>query len=281
MSDYIIFPNSRAFELAQNVLSVAGIKPVVVEAPEFCDGLIAPRIEIAGGVETILNLLSDNAVPVAGTIPLQRINKEVPTAPPPEECYKEILGDISIDKVSFSLTNPVRFDLEIGFFKNIGDLIPLLPNFIKSGSHVIGSRVFCFNEGDRLICISEDKFILSRIEDLLDIWIILRSCVDLLISAWKRKETLQPVTESNYGVGAIEIYRRLPGTDCGICGCPNCMEFAIKLFMKKTEIFYCTPLAKPEQMEYLKSLCWLLDVMGIVKTTANEIIKSQDRNRSL
>jgi len=37
-----------------------------------------------------------------------------------------------------------------------------------------------------------------------------------------------------------EIYRNLPGVNCGDCGVPTCAEFAKKLITGEKDIYQCT-----------------------------------------
>jgi ArsR family metal-binding transcriptional regulator len=87
--------------------------------------------------------------------------------------------------------------------------------------------------------------------------------VDFLIAASKLIGTTAPETNPRYGIGAMEIFKRLPATNCGRCGSPNCMEFAMRLFRRHVKPEECAPLMTPEFAACEGSLRWLLHVIGI------------------
>ncbi len=54
------------------------------------------------------------------------------------------------------------------------------------------------------------------------------------------------------GLNALDIYKLLPKTNCGKCGCPTCLAFAMKLTTKKASIEDCpdiSPQAKASLLE--------------------------------
>ena len=56
----------------------------------------------------------------------------------------------------------------------------------------------------------------------------------------------------------LDVYRHLPGTNCGECGEVNCMAFAAKLIERQKSIEDCKPLFKPEYKAKLEKLLEVL-----------------------
>ncbi|MCX8204654.1 MAG: acetyl-CoA decarbonylase/synthase complex subunit gamma [Candidatus Nezhaarchaeota archaeon] len=56
----------------------------------------------------------------------------------------------------------------------------------------------------------------------------------------------------------LDVYRNLPGTNCGECGEVNCMAFAAKVIERQKNVEDCKPLFKPEYKEKLQRLLDLL-----------------------
>ncbi|RLF11971.1 MAG: acetyl-CoA decarbonylase/synthase complex subunit gamma [Thermoprotei archaeon] len=56
----------------------------------------------------------------------------------------------------------------------------------------------------------------------------------------------------------LDVYRHLPGTNCGECGEVNCMAFAAKLIERQKGIEDCKPLFKPEYKAKLEKLLEVL-----------------------
>jgi len=56
----------------------------------------------------------------------------------------------------------------------------------------------------------------------------------------------------------LDVYRHLPGTNCGECGEVNCMAFAAKLIERQRSVEDCKPLFKPEHKAKLEKLLEVL-----------------------
>ena len=52
----------------------------------------------------------------------------------------------------------------------------------------------------------------------------------------------------------LDVYKHLPGTNCGKCGEVNCMAFAAKLIERQVSIDMCPPLFEPKYEAKLKAL---------------------------
>lgn len=63
---------------------------------------------------------------------------------------------------------------------------------------------------------------------------------------WSRKDSIQPSFELKKKPPALEIYKRLPGTNCQECGEKTCMAFALRLWMGETDPYLCRPIFEGE-----------------------------------
>lgn len=59
-------------------------------------------------------------------------------------------------------------------------------------------------------------------------------------------------------VGPMDIYRLLPGDNCGECGTKTCMGFATELIERRGEVDDCPPMLEPEREDDRKELIELL-----------------------
>jgi len=67
---------------------------------------------------------------------------------------------------------------------------------------------------------------------------------DLLNDVWRRRDEIKPdhQPEKNSKASALEIYRHLPGDNCGECGWPTCMALATALGRGGAEPDHCPEL---------------------------------------
>ncbi len=55
------------------------------------------------------------------------------------------------------------------------------------------------------------------------------------------------------GLNALDIYKLLPKTNCGKCGCPTCLAFAMKLTTKKADIEECSDISSESREALLEA----------------------------
>jgi len=83
--------------------------------------------------------------------------------------------------------------------------------------------------------------------------------VALVNEAWRGRERIEPCYEKRTLPNLMEIYRLLPRTNCGKCGCVSCMGFAAKLREEDKELSCCPVLEQPDYRTNRKRLVELLE----------------------
>jgi ArsR family metal-binding transcriptional regulator len=263
MAHIIIFPDQLSFENSLKTVESMGTSAAVIQPPEFCHGLVAPTIVLTGGPKALADELRRGGVAFSGVIPYYPCSREIPKASRPAAKWTQVLGRLRVSTVQPSLTDPIRLRVEVVPERSLAPIIPLMARLIRGGSYRFEIPVFAFEEDHRLLAISRNRFVICRADDLLDAWMMLRTFVDLAISAWDVRSRIEPEKERRQGIGAIEIFKRLPSTDCGRCGKQNCMEFASGLFTGKFRIDQCPPLMEDRWRTRLKSVRWLMQAIGL------------------
>jgi ArsR family metal-binding transcriptional regulator len=263
MADVIIFPDQASFENSLTFIESMGTTETVVQPPEFCLGLVAPTIVVTGGSKALARELELAGVTITGVIPYHPFSREIPKASRPDEKWTQVLGSLTVSIVRPSLTDPLKLRVEVIPERNLATAIPLMARLIRGGSYRFEIPVLAFEEEHRLLAISSDRIVICRADDLLDAWTMLRSFVDLASSAWDMRSKIKPEKERRQGIGPIEIFKRLPSTDCGRCGKSNCMEFAMGLFIGKFKIDQCPPLMEERWRARLESVRWLMQAIGL------------------
>ncbi|MBN1661872.1 MAG: hypothetical protein JXA93_25985 [Anaerolineae bacterium] len=67
-----------------------------------------------------------------------------------------------------------------------------------------------------------------------------------LNDTWARRDEIVPTTVERRRLSPLPVYKLLPGTNCGACGCPTCLVFANKLVVGQADLAECTPLCTEE-----------------------------------
>jgi ArsR family metal-binding transcriptional regulator len=261
MAQIVIFPHQSAFQTGMEAIQSAGISAEALEPPDFCLGLAANSILVAGMSRDILSIFENKGISVSGIVPHGAFKRDVPESGAPDPEWRNIVGEFRITSIRKSSTDPTKLDAECVCEKCLDYLIPFMARFIRGGAFNSAGPVLAFEEEQKLVSFWGHRIVICRAEDLLDAWILIRTAIELIIQAWRRKDTISPEEKGRLGIGAIEIFRRLPATNCGLCGHTTCMEFSMALLTGRTRIEKCKP--AHEKPEHRKSLEWLLQAIGL------------------
>jgi ArsR family metal-binding transcriptional regulator len=262
MPQAVVFPDQESCDKGLAFLQSAGFKPVVLEVPEFAEGLVADVAIIP--VEKRINAddLAGRGLKVCGIIPHYPTKREIPQANALDVSWREIIGDLELVSIRRSLTDPARLRCQMTSGLDLSFIIPFMAQLIRGGVFHPDKPLLAFEEERRLIALSGRDIVISRADDLTDFWIVLRTLVELIISAWDNQHTIEPETQSRQGIGTVELFRRLPGLNCGQCQRQTCMEFATGLLTRSCSVEECTPIMDGDP-QYLTSLLWLLGALGL------------------
>lgn len=263
---YVIFFSSLSdFQTARDYFLTSPKYVEVLDVPEFCTGLIVPSLLVAGTREGLLAETTQLGVQPCGIVRYSPRKRDMPVSTSPNEAWRSILGEVKLTVMRESVSDPQKLHAEISVGEDSGRLIPLMACLIKGGAYRPDVPSLALEEGHRIIIFCPGEIVISRADDLLDFWINARRSVDLVCEAHEKQRVLTPVDEPRHGISAIEIFRRLPATDCGQCGKPNCMEFAVAVFTGKGSPEDCPPLREEAWLEHRKSAFRLVKTIGVVR----------------
>ena len=83
---------------------------------------------------------------------------------------------------------------------------------------------------------------------------------ELCNDTWRRRGEITPLYERRKLLGWLDVYRLLPGLNCGECGEAACMAFAVGLLTDKHQLSECPRLQEDEYAEGGRRLAELLNM---------------------
>lgn len=137
-------------------------------------------------------------------------------------------------------------------------MLPYLNAELRQGAFVPSVPVLSFMDGRRLVSLFRDRIAIAKAADIIDAWATLEAARVRLNEAWSRRASLTPCYELRRKPPMIEIYKRLPGTNCRQCGEATCMAFAASLWRGETQPLRCRPVfygERPELTDALLQIC--------------------------
>jgi ArsR family metal-binding transcriptional regulator len=147
-----------------------------------------------------------------------------------------------------------------------GDLKAVLPYMNATMPQACFNSVPCtltYMDGRRLVTLYPRRVTISKADDLLDGWRTLEKIRVLVNQVWARRATIVPSFELRSKPSALEIYKRLPRTNCKACGEMTCMAFAVSLWQGAASPAQCAPVFSDEYARLRETLLEVCRGLGV------------------
>jgi len=143
--------------------------------------------------------------------------------------------------------------------EGIAEVLPYLNATLRGCIYDHRSAVLTWQRGGRRVIIRPGDIAVTNLEDRDDARRVIGGLVKTINSTWERRAELQPDYRKRERLRHTDIYKLLPGTNCGACGEPSCFVFALKVTARQTEINLCEPLRGEEHRASREKLTKLIE----------------------
>lgn len=169
----------------------------------------------------------------------------VPSEPPP------IFEEDIFDRAAVMVLAPCVADpSKIRLIAHLsGELTPALPYFNAV------ERTACYNrhgpslvflEGHRMISLYPRRIAVAKADDIIDGWRTLEMIRRRLNEVWAHRTEIEPSYAMRERPNVLEVYKRLPRTNCRQCGHPTCLAFAVLVLANEASLTDCKPIYNKE-----------------------------------
>jgi len=181
----------------------------------------------------------------AGWIEHRPPRRSVPAAPP-ADFAENPLGEVAIVVLVPCVADKsrVRFIAHLG--GNLAEVFPYLNTLMPEASYNARAATFTFMDGHRLVALYPQRVVVAKADDLVDGWRTLELIRTRAAEAWARRGEIEPSAEMRQRPPALEIFKRLPRTNCGACGQASCLAFAVMVHEGELGLSRCRPVFEGE-----------------------------------
>ena len=238
----VIFQAREEFDRACRTLGDAGEAVRAVEPPAALADVAAPYLIVSDAARGALHAAVKDGLLIAGQVwyraPAPDALADLGPEPAPGE---DVVGRIAVTFVGTCVAeeDDLRLTAQIE-----GDLAPVFPYLnaeMRGGTFNPQGPTFTFMDGPRLINLFPHRVAIGRLREMQDAWRTLARLKRLVNDVWARRASIQPSYERKVRVSALEVYSRLPKTNCGQCGEATCIAFAAKLLNGEQRLEHCAP----------------------------------------
>ena len=164
----------------------------------------------------------------------------IPDWPPLEEvgfCFRRaaimVLGPCVADETRIRLIVHLEGDL--------GPVLPYLNAVMPHASYTPANEALTFMKEYRMIVLYRHRITIAKADEITDAWLTLESIRRQVEQVWKDRDHIEPSFEIRRKPPALEIFKRLPRTNCRRCGELTCLAFAVRVWTGEASVRLCLP----------------------------------------
>lgn len=142
--------------------------------------------------------------------------------------------------------------------RNIDAVLPYLNAMLEGADYDHGAKILIWKKHGQSFAFRSREIKAAPARDREEAKSLIDRAVALANDTWRERELLKPLYEARPKANLMQIYRLLPRTNCGKCGCSTCMAFAAELLEGSTKLSCCPVLEQPDKGEDRRLLQELL-----------------------
>ena len=184
---------------------------------------------------------------------------------PPRDFSEDVVGRAAIVVLAPCVADLDRLRLTAHLSGDVAEALPYVNAELVKGSYVAKLPVLTFMDGHRMVSLFRDRVAVAKADDIVDAWASLERLRCLVNDVWSRRGQITPSFELHRRPPALEIYKRLPGTNCRKCGEPSCTAFAWAVWRGEVEVQMCLPVFDSERGDLRDALLSVCAGLGVAE----------------
>ena len=234
------FPKFSEFEKMQAFLTEKSVPYKMISPSPAYSSVGIPAI-IIDEENRAACMAGDHGCVTSGWVDYSISRNQVP-AKQPQRYEKDIFGIAAIMVLQTCIADQSKLRAIVHISGNLAEAFPYMNAIRANAFYNVDKPTFSYMEEYRMISLHPSRIAVAKADDIIDLWRILESIRVDFNECWCRRETISPSYELRKRPAALEIYFRLPKTNCGQCGEKACMAFALKLWNGQASLFKCQPI---------------------------------------
>jgi ArsR family metal-binding transcriptional regulator len=235
------FPRISEWEKAKAKLDTAGLEYRLINPHPGYSRVGMPAIVINEDTHRKLSAVASDSLTTCGWVDYYPSSIETPNIAP--QVYEnDIVGNIAVMVLAPCVADITKIRLIAHISGDLGPVFQYLNAELPQACYNKDGQSFTYMDGYRMVSLYPYRIALAKIDGLPDGWRLLETLRRLANSTWSRRNEITPTDEMRQKPPALEIYKRLPGTNCRECGEMTCIAFALRLWSGDVEPALCKPI---------------------------------------
>ncbi|MFO8007687.1 MAG: (Fe-S)-binding protein [Candidatus Brocadiia bacterium] len=255
------FVAREEFEKASQTLDRLGL-PHEVISPEPGYGRAGEPALIVDGEARMSFAKEAGDIICAGWVDYRPAEIIVPQQEPPE-FQDDVFGRAAVMVLAPCVADETKIRIVAHISGDLTEIFPYMNAQMKQASYNMHGPTFTFMDGYRMISLYPRRVAVAKADEIVDAWRVLEELRRRANEIWARRGDIEPSYERREKPPALEIYKRLPGTNCGQCGQPTCLAFAVKLHAGEARLSGCRPVFEGDYQHLKEALEQIASGLGV------------------
>ena len=256
------FPHPSEFEKAKRTLDSLQL-PYEVISPQPAFRLVGvPALVMDTEARASLAQRDVGDLVFSGWVDYFGGEAAVPLDDPPVFA-EDVFGTASISVFGRCVSDRTKIRLIAQISGDLTEAFPYLNAEMKTACYNPRGPNLSFMDSYRMISLYPHRIAIAKADDIVDAWRTLEMIRCRVNDVWLRRSQIEPSCEMRRKPPVLEIFRRLPRTNCRTCGGLTCLAFAIRLYEGFASPLECKPVFAgplPGLREPLREICGHLGV---------------------
>jgi ArsR family metal-binding transcriptional regulator len=256
------FPALSAFLRAKDMLDRLGLPHLVVEPTEALGRVAVPALVVDQDSRAQLEALAAAGVVFSGWVDY-RPPTAVMSGEQAAEFAEDIFARASIVVLAPCVADETKIRLIAHLGGNLAPVLPYLNAVWTHASYIPAAETLTFMDGHRMIALYPRRITIAKADEIVDAWLTLERLRRQLNETWARRAEIEPSSATRRKPPPLELFKRLPRTNCGRCGEPSCLAFAARLWSGEVRVARCTPVHEPANRTLREALLEICAGLGL------------------
>jgi ArsR family metal-binding transcriptional regulator len=234
------FPAVTEFAKACQALDDLHLPYEIVQPGSAYARVGVPGIVLDAETRAVLTARHRDGFTCSGWVDYRPSSAAAPQEAPPEFA-EDIFGQARIMVLAPCVADVTKIRLIVHLSGDLAGVMPYWNAQLREASFNPSAATLTYMEQYRFIVLYPRRIAVAKADDLVDGWRVLESIRRRANEIWARRAEIEPSYERREKPPALEIYKRLPRTNCGACGQKTCLAFAVAVYMGGAPASRCPP----------------------------------------
>jgi ArsR family metal-binding transcriptional regulator len=234
------FPREQEVERARANLDALGLRYELISPAPGYAAVGVPGLVLDDEARMALAAAGRDDFVCSGWVDHLPAQVAVPADPPPRFA-EDVFGTARVMVLAPCVADLARIRITAHLSGDLTEVFPYLNTDMREGCYTARGPTFTFTERYRMICLYPRRITIAKADEIVDAWRVLEAVRRRVNKVWARRHEIAPSSEMRERPPALEIFKRLPRTNCKQCGEPTCLAFAARLRQRQTSVTRCTP----------------------------------------